>query len=95
MINDNMIAIPIACVAGNSHGTICGGINRSSLWCGKIKTRVKLYSFIDGVNAIAKAGCNTGKIFIAYWLNGRCGNEELFFIFQKIVNFIIRFFLST
>jgi len=65
MINDHMIAIPIARVTGNSDGTICGGINWSSLWSGKIKTRMKLYSFVDGVNAIAKTGSNTGKIFIA------------------------------
>ena len=84
MINDDMIAVPIACVAGNSDGSVGSGIDRGSLGCGKIKTCMKFYSFIDRVNAITKTGSNTVKIFIAYWLNGRSGNESCSLFFRRL-----------
>src|SRR4030095_14728109 len=95
MVNDNMIAVSIARIARHRDCAICCCINGSSLWCGKIETCMKLYSFIDRVNAVTKPGSNTGKIFITYGLDGRSATEKLLFIFQKVVNFRIRFFLRS
>src|SRR5437762_8347544 len=95
MVDDNMIAITITCIAGNSDSSISRSVDRSSFRRGKIETRMELYTFIDRVNAITKTRSNATKIFVAHGLNSRGACKQLFLVFFKAANFTIGVFLGV
>jgi hypothetical protein len=80
MVDDHMVTITICEVTRYLHHSVCGCIDRGTLGCRKIEAGMQLNCFINGINAVAKTGCNPVQVFIRHRLNGRCGSQELFFI---------------
>ena len=86
MVDDDVIAIAIACVPGYLYRAVGRGIDRGTLGSGEIESRVELTGLINRVDPIAKAGGYAAEVFIAHGLNGRCAGQQLLLILNKIVD---------
>ena len=65
MIDHDVISISISLIARNPYYSVCCCIDRGSLWSSEIKTRMKLYCFINRIDTITKAGGYSFKIGVA------------------------------
>src|SRR5688572_26478701 len=89
MIDDHMYSISTSSAASNRNNSISGRIDRGALWSREIKACMKFSRLIDGVDPITIPGSNSGKIFIAQWLDRRRMSEQVFLCLYQTVKFII------
>ena len=85
VIDDDMIAVTVAGIAGYLHRAVGGSIDRRSLRGREIQARMKFGRLIYGVDTIPEAGGYTAEILITHRLDGRGAGQELFFILDKTV----------
>ncbi len=93
IINDYMVAITVARVAGDFDGSIGGRVNGGTLRGGKVETCVEFCGFIDGVDPVSKSGCDTAEVFVADWLDGGGTGKQLFLVLNKPIDLGIGFSL--
>ena len=91
MVDDNMVTIAVAGVAGDFHRAVGRGIDRGPLGGGEVKTGMELRCFIDRVDPVAEPGGDPAEVFIVDRLDGRRTGQELFFILDEPIDLGIGF----
>ena len=95
MVDDHVVAIAVAGVAGHLHRAVGGGIDRRPLRGGKVKTGMEFRGFIDRVDPVPEAGGDPAEVFIADGLDGRRTGQQLFLILDETVDLGIGFCLVS
>jgi hypothetical protein len=93
MVDDDVVAITVAGVAGDFHRAVGRSIDRSPLRGGKVKAGMELRCFIDRIDPIAEPGGDPAEVFVADRLDGRRAGQELLLILDEPIDLGIGFSL--